>query len=69
VLVWSQPQTKPWSPDFSASGLRSPSWTRLRVDSQESCNALADVVWSLNPVQVQLCEVCGIPWVQLGRLR
>jgi len=66
VLVCSQPQTQPWSPDFSASGLRPPSWTRLRVDGQELCNALEDVVWSPNPVQVQLCEVCGTPGCNSG---
>lgn len=66
MLVCSQPDIQRWWPDFSASGARSPSWTRLRVDGQELCNALEDVVWSPNPVQVQLCEMCGTPGCNSG---
>jgi hypothetical protein len=63
-----------WKPDFSSSGLVSPRWTKLVFDGFELCNGAESVDWLENPVQVILCEACGLSdcevggYVQISRL-
>ena len=64
-----------WTPDFTSSGGGSPLWIRLRCGPLELCNSLEWVEWSVNPVQVQICDACGAidcasgGYVHLSRLR
>jgi hypothetical protein len=48
-----------WTPNFSSSGLVSPTWTRARSEKVELFNSLEWVAWTDNPVQVVLCDACG----------
>jgi hypothetical protein len=49
----------PWRPDFSRSGLDSPHWTRVGCGDAQLSNAIDSVDWNADPVQVELCELCG----------
>jgi hypothetical protein len=66
MLVGAEVEIQAWRPNFSSSGQRSPAWSRLLVDGRELCNALEDVDWSPNPVQVELCDACGTPGCASG---
>ncbi len=63
-----------WTPDFSSSGQPSPTWTSVRCLGKEICNSLEGPEWTENPVQVLLCDACGIEgcasggYVHLSRL-
>lgn len=48
-----------WTPNFSSSGLVSPTWTRARCEKVELFNSLEWIGWADNPVQVVLCDACG----------
>jgi hypothetical protein len=66
VLVCTEPEIRPWRPDFSSSGQPSPTWLRLLVNGHELSNALDDLEWTPNPVQVHLCDACGYPGCATG---
>lgn len=59
MLLSNQTIIEKWRPDFSASGVADPIWTRLRYGKTILCNSLEWAEWSSNPVQVELCDVCG----------
>lgn len=54
------PSVESWSPDFSSSGLPNPAWLRLIWRGVELSNSINWLDWAANPVQVQLCEQCGV---------
>ncbi len=49
-----------WSPDFSLSSQTSITWQRLDCQGVMLCNSLEDADWLTNPVQVELCQSCGV---------
>jgi len=59
MLVCDKWTIETWQPDFSSSGLASPTWTRVRSNGVELCNSLEWIEWRDNPVQVQTCDACG----------
>ncbi|MBV9764974.1 MAG: hypothetical protein JOZ48_09025 [Acidobacteriaceae bacterium] len=60
MLFCDRLSVEAWSPDFSSSGSANPVWTRARCDGVELCNSLEGIDWSSNPIQVQICDACGI---------
>lgn len=60
MLFVEQPLLEKWSPDLSGAGLSSPVWTRLKSAGIELCNSLEWVPWQTNPVQVHICDTCGV---------
>ncbi|HET7433153.1 MAG TPA: hypothetical protein VFN10_00425 [Thermoanaerobaculia bacterium] len=66
MFVCGELQTEVWQPDFSSSGQTSVPWTRVRCGSHAITNSLQWVEWSENPVQVLLCESCGIEGCAVG---
>src|SRR5262249_49678218 len=44
----------------------SPTWTRVRYGQVELCNSLEWADWTVNPVQVQICDACGTPGCASG---
>jgi hypothetical protein len=60
VLICTNPQLVEWTPDFSSSGQPSPQWTEVRCNGERLTNALNWIDWNQNPVQVELCEECGV---------
>ncbi len=59
MVVCDEPLIERWSPDFSSSGQSHPNWTRIRHQQTVLCNSLEWTDWLVNPVQVELCDVCG----------
>ncbi len=59
MFFCDNPTLEIWNPDFSTSGLPSPTWTRVKYGGVELCNSLEWTHWATNPVQVQICDVCG----------
>src|SRR5258708_21087094 len=59
MVFCDQPTLEKWSPDFSTSGLSNPLWTRVKYSGVELCNSLEWADWTVNPVQVQICDACG----------
>jgi len=50
-----------WSPNLESSGQTSkPVWTKLLLDGSIICNSVEQVDWITQPVQVEICEFCGI---------
>jgi hypothetical protein len=66
VLVCHDPELIAWRPDFSSSGQSDPDWTLVRCRGERLTNALNWVDWSENPVQVELCEECGVDGCAAG---
>ena len=66
VVICSNPQLVTWTPDFSSSGQRSPQWTEVRCHGEQLTNALNWVQWDDAPVQVVLCEECGVDGCAVG---
>ena len=61
MIVCEDAQLVVWRPDFSSSGqVIKPRWTKLIVDETVLGNALEWIDWRDDPVQVTLCEECGI---------
>ncbi len=48
-----------WAPDFSSSGVKSLTWTKLVCKGIELCNSIKDIEWGVNPIQVKICDACG----------
>ncbi len=65
-MICSDPELVDWTPDFSSSGQSSPRWTEVRCRGERLTNALNWVEWSENPVQVVLCEACGVTGCATG---
>jgi hypothetical protein len=61
MFFCEHPTLDVWSPEFSTSGLASPSptWTRAKCEGIELCNSLEWTGWTTNPIQVQICDTCG----------
>ncbi len=66
MLVCHDPELVAWRPDFSSSGQSDPDWTLVRCRGERLTNALNWVEWSENPVQVELCEECGVDGCAAG---
>lgn len=49
-----------WTPDFSSSGQPNPDWIRLQFRNVVVCNSIEWAGWNENPIQVEICEQCGI---------
>jgi len=60
MLLCEAPEFVRWSPDFSSSGQTSPSWTQVVCDGAQVINGLEVVEWDDNPVQLVVCEACGV---------
>jgi hypothetical protein len=59
MIICADTKTETWSPDFSSSGSRNPTWTRVRVNNTVLINTLEWTDWSRNPVQIVVCDACG----------
>jgi hypothetical protein len=66
VIVCASPEFVPWRPDLVSSGQPNPTWTKLVCDGVVLCNSLEWVDWVEDPVQVRICEACGIPGCEHG---
>ena len=60
MIVLDVANLEHWTPDFSTSEQQNPDWVRLRFHDQLLCNSLSWVDWSTNPVQVEICDQCGV---------
>jgi len=60
VLVCHDPELVAWRPDFSSSGQSDPDWTLVRCRGERLTNAINWLDWERRPVQLVLCEACGI---------
>jgi hypothetical protein len=74
MIIIDAAEIEHWTPDFSSSEQQNPDWVRLRFRDQLLCNSMSWVDWSTNPVQVEICEQCGVihcasgGYVQISRL-
>src|SRR5690242_359655 len=66
MLLCDAPEFERWMPDFSTSGQRSPEWTRVTCGGEQITNALEWIDWDERPVQVVLCEQCGVSGCAVG---
>jgi hypothetical protein len=66
VLVCDAPEIEHWTPDFSSSGQASPEWTRVSCAGEQVANALEWIEWDERPVQLVLCEQCGVTGCAIG---
>ncbi|MDA0185649.1 hypothetical protein OJ997_35415 [Solirubrobacter phytolaccae] len=66
MLLCDAPELVRWRPDFSSSGQPEPEWTRVRCAGEEVANALEWIEWDERPVQVVLCEQCGVTGCAVG---
>ena len=60
MLLCDAPEFVRWRPDFSSSGQDSPEWTQVLCAGERVVNGLEAVEWEENPVQLVVCEACGI---------
>ncbi|MGJ5817477.1 hypothetical protein [Paludibaculum fermentans] len=60
MILCDEITVEEWSPDFASSGQANPLWQRLRCGPITLCNSLEGIDWLTNPVQVELCEACGV---------
>lgn len=66
MLLCDAPEFERWTPDFSSSGQASPEWTRVRCGGEQITNALEWIDWDEHPVQLVLCEQCGVTGCAIG---
>jgi hypothetical protein len=66
MLLCDAPESERWTPDFSSSGQRPTEWTRVTCDGLQLINGCEWVDWDADPVQVVLCEACGITDCESG---
>ena len=66
MLVCDAPEFVHWRPDFSSSGQTEPDWTQVRCGGHQLTNGCEWVDWDQDPVQVVLCEACGVTDCEWG---